>query len=88
MNEVELKFEREDLAGLVAIGTYLSDAARRFGIELQNEQFDEKDYSVVKIIKGGELLSTATKTESQLLSESRRGQGERLAEEVKIEKAG
>ncbi len=88
MNQVELKFEREDLAGLVAVGTYLSDAARRFGIELQNEQFDEKDYSVVKIIKGSELLSTATKTESELLSESRREQGERLAEEVKIEKSG
>lgn len=88
MNEVELKFERENLAGLVAVGTYLSDAARRFGIELQGEQFDEKDFAVVKIIKGSELLSTATKTESELLSESRRGQGERLAEEVKIEKAG
>ena len=88
MNEVEIKFEREDLAGLVAVGTYLSDAARRFGIELQGEQFDEKDFSVVKIIKGGELLSTATKTESELLSDERREHGERLAEEVKIEKAG
>ncbi len=88
MNEVELKFEREDLAGLVAVGTYLSDAARRFGIELQGEQFDEKDYSVVKIIKGSELLSAPTKTESDLLSDDRRKQGERLAEQAKIEKAG
>ncbi|MCY7374928.1 MAG: hypothetical protein LH472_03010 [Pyrinomonadaceae bacterium] len=88
MNEVDIRFERENLAGIVAVGTYLSDAARRFGIELPGEQFDEKDFAVVKIIKGSELLSTTTKTESELLSESRREQGERLAEEVKIEKAG
>ncbi len=88
MNEVELKFERENLAGLVAVGTYLSDAARRFGIELQDEQFNEKDFSVVKIIKGSELLSAPTKTESELLSDIRREQGERLAEQAKIEKAG
>jgi hypothetical protein len=88
MNEVELKFEREDLAGLVAVGTYLSDAARRFGIELQGEEFDEKEFSVVKIIKGGELLSAPTKTESKLLSDNRRKQGDRLAEQAKIEKAG
>lgn len=88
MNEVELKFERENLTGLVAVGTYLSDAARRFGIELQGEQFNEKDFSVVKIIKGSELLSAPTKMESELLSDSRREQGERLAEQAKIEKAG
>lgn len=88
MNEVELKFEREDLTGLVAVGTYLSDAARRFGIELQREEFDEKEFSVVKIMKGGELLSTPTKTEGDLLSADRRKQGERLAEQAKIEKAG
>ena len=88
MNEVELKFERENLAGLVAVGTYLSDAARRFGIELQGEEFDEKEFSVVKVIKGAELLSSPTKTESDLLSDTRRGLGERLAEQAKIEKAG
>ena len=88
MNEVELKFERENLAGLVAVGTYLSDAARRFGIELQGEEFDEKEFSVVKIIKGGELLSAPTKTESELLTDHRRKQGDRLAEQAKIEKAG
>ncbi len=88
MNEVELKFERENLSGLLAVGTYLSDAAKRFGIELPGENFEEKNFSVVKIIKGGELLSAPTKTENELLSASRRGQGERLAEQAKIEKAG
>jgi len=88
MNEVDIKFERENLEGIVAVGTYLSDAARRFGIELQNEEFEEKFFSVVKIIKGNELLSAPTKTENELLSDERRKQGERLAEQAKIEKTG
>lgn len=88
MNEVEIKFEREDLAGLVAVGTYLSDAARRIGIELQTEEFVEKVFAVVTINKGGELLSAPTKIETELLSDARRERGERLAEQVKIEKAG
>lgn len=88
MNEVDIKFERENLAGIVAVGTYLSDAARRFGIELQDERFDEKDFAVVEILKGSDLLSAPTKREIELLSEDRREQGKRLAEEVKIEKSG
>lgn len=88
MNEVDIKFEREDLAGIVAVGTYLSDAAKRFGIELQDEEFEEKFFSVVKIIKGSELLSAPTSTENELLTEQRRNQGERLAEQTKIEKSG
>lgn len=88
MNETDIKFERENLAGIVAVGTYLSDAARRFGIELQNEEFEEKFFSVVKIIKGSELLSAPTRTENELLSDERRKQGERLAEQSKIEKTG
>lgn len=88
MNEVDIKFERENLAGIVAVGTYLSDAAARFGIELQGEEFEEKLFSVVKIIKGGEFLSAPTRTENELLSDERLNSGERLAEQTKIEKAG
>ncbi len=77
MNEVEIKFEREDLAGLVAVGTYLSDAARRIGIELRTEEFGEKVFAVVTINKGGELLSAPTKIETELLSDARRERGER-----------
>jgi len=88
MNEVEIKFEREDRDGIVAVGTYLLDAARRLGIDLQNEEFGETEFFVFKIIKGSELLSAPTKTEIELLSDERRGQGERLACQAKIEKAG
>ncbi len=38
MEQVELKFEgEENRSGLVAVGSYLFDAARRLGIEVQDE---------------------------------------------------
>ena len=88
MNEVNIKFEREDRNGIVAVETYLSDAARRMGIELQGEEFGEREFFVVKITKGSELLSAPTKTEIELLSAERREQNERFACQAKIKKAG
>lgn len=88
MNEVEIKFERENRDGLVAVGTYLLDAAKRLGIDLQNEEFGEREFFVFKVTNGGELLSAPTATEIELLSEERRKNGERLASEAKIEKSG
>jgi len=88
MQEAEIKFERENLEGLVAVGTYLAEAARRMGIELATEEFGEAEFSAVKINKGSELLSAPTKTEIENLSAERRGGGERFAEQAKIERAG
>jgi len=88
MNEVEIKFEREDRNGIVAVGTYLLDAARRLGIELESEQFGETDFFVVKVTSGSELLSAQSKTEIELLSAERREQGERFANHAKIERLG
>jgi hypothetical protein len=89
---VEIKFEREDRDGIVAVGTYISEAARRLGIELGSESFgnDEsaEDFLVVKITKGGDLLSAPTKVEREKLSDERRTSGERLADHAKIERAG
>lgn len=86
--EVEIKFEREDLSGIVAVGTYLSDAAKRMGVDLEGEQFDEENYNIVKIVKGGELLSAPTKEEKKKLADDKRAEGERLANHAKIERAG
>jgi len=88
MNEVEIKFEREDRNGIVAVGTYLLDAARRLGIELESEQFGETDFFVVKVTSGSELLSAPSKLEIELLSAERREQGERFANHAKIERLG
>ncbi len=88
INEVEIKFEREDRNGIVAVGTYLLDAARRLGIDLQGEEFGETEFFVFKIESGSDLLSAPTKTEIKHLSDERRKQGERLACQAKIEKSG
>ncbi len=88
MQQAEIKFEREDLEGLVAVGTYLAEAARRMGIELAVEEFGEAEFAVVKISKGSELVSEPTKTEIENLSTERRAGGERFAEQAKIERAG
>lgn len=88
MNDTEIKFEREDLEGIIPIGTYLADAARRMGIELWHETFDEHEFSVVKVTKGGDLLSAPTKTETKYLNAERIAGGERVAEQAKIEQSG
>ncbi len=88
MEEVEIKFEREDLTGVIPVGAYLAAAARRMGVDLATEPFDEGDFSVIKITSGGELLSEPTKFEIQHLSDERRGDGNRVAEHAKIERAG
>jgi len=88
MKVTEIKFEREDLEGIIPVGTYLADAARRMGIELWQEPFGESEFAVVKITKGSELLSAPTKTEVDNLSAERRTSGERLAEQAKIELTG
>ena len=88
MEQAEIKFEREDLEGLVAVGTYLAEAARRMGVDLEGEEFGEAEFAVVKISRGSELLSAPTKTETENLSEERRAGGERFAEQAKIQQAG
>lgn len=88
MEEVDIKFEREDLSGIVAAGTYLYDAARRFGIEVECDRTGASDDCAVQILLGRELLSDLTTAEIEQLSDERRKNGERLACQAKIEKSG
>lgn len=85
---VELKFERENRSGIIPVGTYLFDAARRFGVRLDAELIGETEDSVVQILSGKELLSDLTKFEKEHLSEANRKKGERLARQAKFEKSG
>jgi hypothetical protein len=89
MKEVEVKFERENLIGIVPIGTYLFDAAKRIGVKIENcRQEDNFDDYVFTVTKGKEILSETTKAEMEHLSQERRNKGERLARQAKIEKLG
>lgn len=88
--EVDVKFEPSGRHGVVVIGTYLMDAALRFGIRIEDEcgRQGKCDTCAVKIIKGADLLSEPTKAELEHLSPERRKKGERLSCQAKIEKLG
>jgi ferredoxin len=91
MKEVEIKFEREGREGLVAVGTYLSDAAKRFGVRFEDEcsLLETGTHCCpVTILTGSDLLSPETKAESEYFKEHGRTGNERLACQVKVDKAG
>ena len=90
MKEVEIKFEREDREGLVAVGTYLIDAAKRFGIRFEDVCSLETGthYCSITVTRGADLLSSDTKAESEYFKTNTRGDRERLACQVKIDKPG
>jgi hypothetical protein len=81
MSDAVVRFEREDAEGVVAIGSYLSDAAKRFGVKLH---VDDEFRSAVEILEGKEFLSDLTAAEK----EAGLGEGWRLADHARIEKAG
>ncbi|MBC7900551.1 MAG: hypothetical protein H7070_10930 [Saprospiraceae bacterium] len=90
MSEVLLKFEREDREGLVAVGTYLIDAAKRFGIHLEDSGNAEEGfkYSSVVVEKGAEHLSPLTQIETEHFTTRSRRKNERLASQARIDSSG
>ena len=88
MSEVEIRFERESLSGVIAVGSYLYDTAKRFGIDVECERRGESDLCAMQILQGRELFSDLTKAEIEQLPAERRKNGERLACQAKIEKPG
>ncbi len=89
MPNVLLRFEREGREGLVATGTYLIDAAKRFGIDLADNNAEEDILHISVIVeKGEEHLSPLTQTESEHFAASGRRKNERLASQARIESAG
>jgi ferredoxin len=90
MTEVEIEFEREKRSGIIAVGSYLFDAARRLGIEVEAEceRRGECDSCAMRITTGVECLSETTEAEIKQLTAKRRKNGERLSCQTKIEKFG
>lgn len=90
--EVIINFESENREGIVAVGTYLIDAAKRLGIDVECdcnvEGVEATNACAMKISNGGNLLSEPTKFETEHLSSASRKSGERLACQAKFEKAG
>ena len=88
MEQIELKFENENRSGLIAVGSYLIDAAHRLGVDIECERRGESDLCALQITSGRELLSAPTLAEIEQLSEQRRKDGERLSCQAKLEKTG
>jgi len=86
----EIRFEPEGRQGLIAEGTYLSEAANRFGIYFEGECSAEQDghYCAVLVEQGIDLLSTPTQDELDNLTEDARAKGQRLACRARIERTG
>ena len=90
MKEVEIRFERENQEGVIAPGTYLIDAAKRFGIRFDDVCDIESGthFCSVTVTKGSQLLSGETKAETAYFKSNPRGINERLACQVRIEDPG
>jgi ferredoxin len=90
MEEAEIKFERENRDGVVAVGTYLYEAARRLGVEVDAVcgRIGECDSCEMRITHGIEFLSEPTAAEIKQLSAARRKNRERLSCQAKFEKPG
>ncbi len=92
MNEAEVVFEKEELEGIVPVGTYLSDAAKRIGVrdgfcEVVDIQAGQH-HCAVEVKTGSEHLSARTDAELELLPDDMRKNGHRLACFARIESNG
>ena len=90
MADVEIKFESEGVDGIVAVGTYLIDAAKRFGIRFDEACDNPNDLHFCPFIvsSGSDILSPLTSTETEHFASHGRRSNERLACEAKIIKSG
>src|SRR5688572_11704307 len=90
MNDAEVRFEREDSEGLVAVGSYLSDAAKRFGVKFENECVPSANehFCEIEIREGSSLLSTPTNAETEFIKTAGLSEKWRLACHAKIERPG
>lgn len=90
---VDIEFNIEnggERSGVVAIGSYVSDAARRLGVRLKTDGNGTGtcDGCVVTVTSGGELLSGPTTRENEILGLERLAKNERLACQARIEREG
>ncbi len=90
MDDVYIMFQGTGREGSLATDTYLIDAAKQLGIDLQCDcsSPEPSNACAVKVMKGVALLSKPTKVEIEQLSASERKERQRLACQTKIERPG
>lgn len=90
MKEAYVRFERQNQEGLAAVGTYLVDVAKRFGIRFEDVCLPEEKvhFCSVTVPVGAALLSPETGAEADYFRENGRRTNERLACQAKIDSPG
>jgi uncharacterized 2Fe-2S/4Fe-4S cluster protein (DUF4445 family) len=90
MAEVEVRFEREGLEGIAAVGAYLVDLAKRFGVRFEDSCVPESNthYCSVLVKSGSDLLSADSAAETEYFESNDREVGERLACQTRVERPG
>jgi|ERR1043166_2484452 ferredoxin len=90
MSDAYVRFEREDLNGIVAVGSYLSDVEKRFGIRPEKEcdPANGTHYCEVTLVEGADHLSPLSDAETEHFAKNGRRTDGRLACEAKITKPG
>lgn len=90
MSDAYIRFEREGLDGIVAVGSRLSDVLKRLGIR-QEKECDPPGgihFCGVIISTGADLLSDLTVEEAEHFAVNGRRTNERLACGARIKKSG
>ena len=90
MKESEIKFEREDIHGIIPVGTYLAEAACRLGVRFVKpcDAANGEHHCEVEVIKGEDLLTARTATEKKYFKDREDAENSRLACQAKIKKEG
>jgi ferredoxin len=90
MPETQITFRREGLEGVIPTGSYLLDAAKRFGVRFEDVCRPDEDvhFCAVVVADGAENMSPLTKAESEHFAAHERKTDERLACQAKIETPG
>lgn len=90
MWEANLTFKNEGREGTIPVGSYLSDAAHRFGLSTDKKcvPFENIHFCRLSVIEGADLLSPKTSHESEFLSAESGRADERLGCQTKIAEPG
>ncbi len=89
MGEVELRFDPSGIEGIVPTGTYLSAAAKRFGVRSLECDLELREHDcVVDVSEGAHLLSAVSEPERELLNGDSGKNGRRMACFARLENAG
>lgn len=90
MKEAEITFEREELHGIIPVGTYLAEAARRLGVRFIEpcDAANGVHHCEVEVTNGQDLLTARTAAEKKYFKEREDAEHSRLACQTKIKKEG